>query len=160
MMGGSFVTRRVELIIIHCSATPNGRIVTPDAIDRWHKRRGFHRTTRFRVAHNRHLTAFGYHFLIVDHLPIITGRHLDEVGAHARGYNQESIGICLAGTDKFSTEQWEKLRALVRGLLCLYPGARVIGHRDVNRHKECPCFDVKAWMDSGMEPASGHIYGT
>ena len=153
------MTRRIELIIIHCTATPNGRIVTPEAIDRWHKERGFCRKMRFRIAHNRHLRSFGYHFLIVDNLPIITGRHLDEDGAHARGYNRTSIGVCLAGTDRFSVEQWDKLRSLIESLMRLYPDAEVIGHRDVNSHKECPCFDVREWMNRGMTPLNEHIYG-
>lgn len=169
--------RPINLIVIHCSASPNGDslfrgsfgtfgFVTPvAAIDSWHVKRGFHRQPADRQRFNPSLAAIGYHYVIQLDGTVVTGRHVDEPGAHVAGSNQKSIGICMIGTDRFTHEQWESLAGAVRLLRERYPGAKVVGHRDLspdqNKNgvvesfewlKTCPGFDVAAWLESGMTP--------
>ena len=171
------MTRLLNKIIIHCSASANGdsllrgslkdgNLVTPvQAIDAMHKARGFKRDVIFRKRQNPSLTSIGYHFVIYTNGTIVTGRHLDEIGAHVQGSNANSLGICMIGTDAFSQAQWAALASLIKSLATLYPNAKVSGHRDnspdlngdgqVTRNewlKICPGFDVAAWLKADMQP--------
>jgi N-acetyl-anhydromuramyl-L-alanine amidase AmpD len=175
--------RKIDLIVIHCSATPNGHTLftgklgdknftTPvQEIDNWHRARGFKRRAEWRKSQNPKLTSVGYHFVIYTNGAVSTGRHLAEVGAHALGHNASSIGICLLGTDHFSTAQWLSLSELVAGLKKVNPTARVVGHRDLSPDKNhdgkidrtewtktCPGFNVAAWLEAGMKPIVGQTY--
>lgn len=151
-------TRQITGIVIHCAATRNGEWHTVYDIDQWHRARGFSRTDEFRRKMNPDLASIGYHFVIYPNGAIATGRHLDEVGAHAQGYNSKSIGVCLIGTDWFTLDQWDSLRGNIMSLQKLWPEARIVGHRDLpNVHKECPGFDVSAFLAGGMQPLPGHI---
>ena len=141
--------RRVRRIIIHCSASPNGRADTIRDIDRWHKERGFLRALTFRQKYRPELTSVGYHAVIHVDGTIAQGRHTDEVGAHAYGYNHDSIGVCLSGTDEFTPQQIEALELYILSILSMYPNATVMGHRDLPAvKKSCPGFDVKKWMEA------------
>lgn len=175
--------RPISLIVIHCSASPNGDSLfrgspgtpgfwTPvEDIDSWHARRGFKRELRARTFFNPHLHSIGYHYIIYRNGAIVTGRSEDEVGAHVHGYNQKSLGICLIGTDQFTAAQWKNLRELVQSLQSRYPGAAVTGHRDLSPDKNsngviepceylkaCPCFNVAAWSEAGMQALSNNLY--
>ena len=112
--------RAVDLIVIHCSATPNGRRTTVEDIDRWHDERGFERAPAWRRRQNPNLAAIGYHFVIYLGGAVATGRHLDEIGAHVSGNNRTSIGICMIGTDQFTPQQWGALKHNIDGLAKLY----------------------------------------
>lgn len=149
--------RSVDLIVVHCSATPNGVRHTVHDIDLAHRDRGYVRGLDWREKCNPDVMACGYHFVIRPNGALDTGRHLDEVGAHARGYNATSVGVCLIGTDRFTPDQWKQLRLTTRALTAKYPTARVLGHRDLNPNSPRPGFDVAAWMAGGMEPLVGHI---
>ncbi len=190
-----------KFICIHCSATPNDRTLfsgkpgtpgyrSPDmVIDQMHKERGFHRDTYWRGRQNASLQAIGYHFVIARDGTVFTGRHLDEVPAHAAGWNQNAIAICMLGTDKFTQAQWTALKTCVEGLWQAYDiplmPARVgplkgqvqqkgvCGHRDLSPDKNgdgkisknewiklCPGFDVATWLSGGMKPLAGHIEET
>lgn len=162
--------RAILNIVIHCSASPNGRTLfsgtpgkpnfsTPATeINRWHKARGFQRQPAFLKRQEPALCCIGYHFVVGVNGAVFNGRHLEEVGAHAHGFNQKSIGICLVGMDQFSLDQWAALAALVSGLRKKYPDATVLGHRDLPKvAKSCPGFSVREWLDGGMNPLSGHI---
>lgn len=120
--------RPVDRLIVHCSATPNGRWTTTADVDRWHAERGFNRRPCWRARQNMSLGAIGYHFLLYTNGAIATGRHLDEVGAHARGYNAHSIGICMVGTDRFTAAQWRSLAAVVHTLVRWVAEARGLRH--------------------------------
>ncbi len=171
--------RDVLLIVIHCSASRNGAVLTVDQIDHEHARRGFKRSPEFLARQNPKLKSIGYHFVVYVNGALATGRHLDEVGAHVKGYNQKSIGICMAGgmdehgkaTGQFTPAQWETLKGCVASLQKLYPGVKLVGHRDLSPDlngdgvieqsewmKECPAFDVASWIDGGMAPLDGHIF--
>lgn len=156
--------RRIDLIVIHCSASPDGKWVTAPDIDRWHEERGFERSARWRARFNPDYAAIGYHFILYTSGAIATGRALDEVGAHAGGHNARSIGICMIGTGRFTAAQWRSLDELVQALRLRYPAAKILGHRDlspdldgdglVEPHewlKTCPGFDVAAWLKSPQD---------
>jgi len=136
--------RTINKIIIHCSASPNGRHTTVNDIDAWHRARGFRRVNPLI---NPELTSIGYHFVIYTDGRVHTGRDVEEVGAHAAGFNAHSIGICMIGTDTFTGVQWDSLKRLVSTLSDDYPDAEIIGHRDLpDVKKSCPGFDVKTWL--------------
>lgn len=174
--------RHVDLIVVHCSATPDGVSLfqgSPGApgcaapvevIDRWHAKRGFRRALQWREQQNPHLASIGYHYVIYLSGAIATGRHLDEIGAHAVGNNRTSIGVCMIGTQRYTPEQWRSLKQLVELLQAKYPSARVCGHRDLSPDqdndglvepwewlKTCPGFDVAAWLEREMEPDPRHV---
>lgn len=177
--------RSIDLIVIHCSASPNGKNLfrgvpgekfqtTPvQVIDYEHGIRKpvpFHRDPAWIAKFNSELHHIGYHYVVYTNGALATGRHLDEVGAHVAGHNSRSIGICLIGTNRFTLAQWGELREQVRILQKQYPRARVVGHRDLSPDrngdgtiepsewlKTCPGFDVAAWLRNGMEPLSDHI---
>lgn len=128
--------RKINKIIIHCSATPEGRHVTVKDIDRWHRDRGF--------------SQIGYHWVIYLDGSIHKGRSEEIAGAHVVGHNANSIGVCYIGgvdemmrpKDTRTKEQRATLRSLVSSLKNKYPGATVHGHNEFAA-KACPSFDVK-----------------
>ena len=142
--------RKIDLIVVHCSATREDRTLTEHDLDLCHRRRGFN--------------GVGYHFYIRKNGDIISTRPLERVGAHAKGFNAHSIGLCYEGgldcngRAKDTRTEWQKhsMRVLIRTLLADYPQARVCGHRDLSPDrngngeiepeewiKECPCFPVR-----------------
>ena len=128
--------RDIKEIIIHCTATPEGRDVTVKEIDAWHKQRGWQ--------------GVGYHYVIYLDGSIHTGRDINKIGAHCSGHNKNSIGICYVGgvdknmkpKDTRTPEQKEALIHLLKELKTIYPNAVIFGHRDF-ANKACPCFDAK-----------------
>ncbi len=175
-------SRAIQCIVIHCSASANGislgRVGSPgktsaDVIDGWHRARKFARSDEWRERFNPSLTSIGYHFVVDVDGTRLTGRHVDEQGAHVAGHNLHTLGICQIGTDKFTRAQWTELRTLVTELLGTYPNARVCGHRDLSPDRNgdgritpnewlkiCPGFDATDWwLSKGMQPMTGHIQG-
>lgn len=150
--------RHVNLIVLHCSATPSGRWLAGapgspghrpanSVIDGWHAARGFRRTEVQVERYNPACPSIGYHFVIELDGTIQPGRALLEVGAHVQGYNAASVGVCLVGgaerDARYTTGQWMAAAELVRELCRrlgvpmmapLYPrrGGGVCGHRDLS----------------------------
>ena len=75
--------RVINEIIVHCTATPEGREVSVDEITKWHKQRGF--------------TTIGYHYVVYLDGSVHEGRSVDVSGAHCTGHNSHSIGVCYVG---------------------------------------------------------------
>lgn len=130
----------VDYIVVHCSATKPEQDIGADEIRLWHRQRGW--------------LDIGYHKVIRRDGTVEDGRPLHAQGAHARGFNDVSIGICLVGginargkpANNYTTEQLTALAALLDSLQMRHPRANVLGHRDLpNVAKACPCFDVKPW---------------
>lgn len=125
------MSRVIHRIIIHCAATPNGRVLgrggetAAQVIDRWHRARGFHRGA---PANDNGLTSIGYHGVIDTDGQLLTGRGVEELGAHVRGYNQDSLGLCLVGTDQFTSAQWAVLRTQILTLRVRWPEATLHDH--------------------------------
>jgi N-acetylmuramoyl-L-alanine amidase len=131
---------QVRYIVVHCSASPPHAKVDASVIDRWHRQRGFRR--------------IGYHYVINRDGVVELGRMLDEAGAHAYGFNDQSVGICLVGgvnragkaENNFTPAQFEELKAKLEELLVKFPKAQIVGHRDLpGVKKDCPSFDVRTW---------------
>jgi N-acetyl-anhydromuramyl-L-alanine amidase AmpD len=138
--------------VIHCSATPLSQVVTIEDITDWHLKRGF--------------KSIGYHYVIYPDGSVHNGRNVQKVGAHAQGYNSDSIGICYIGGTKYglasdtrTPEQKLALRNLVEVLKNIYDIEDVCGHRDLSVDlnsdgviqpgewmKYCPSFDVKTQL--------------
>lgn len=143
--------RQINLIVIHCSATPEGRDYTVQDIDRWHRARGWR--------------CIGYHYVIYRDGSIHRGRPESEIGAHVSGKNANSIGICYIGglkaspvsssngfavsgskyipADTRTPEQKSALLRLLTELKNRYPNAEIHGHNEY-ANKACPCFDAHA----------------
>lgn len=159
--------RSINDIVIHCSASPNGKAVSAQEIDSWHRQRGFKRTAPVGQPHLPHI---GYHYVIDVDGTVTEGRSLGEIGAHVAGSNARSVGICLVGTDRFTPAQWSALYTLRDDLRSGFPGARWVGHRDYSPDKNgdgviepwefiktCPGFDVTAWVTAGCVPDPAHV---
>ena len=83
---------------------------------------------------------------------------MHRAGAHAYGYNRNSIGICMIGTDRFTHAQWVALATTIKTLTHVYHGVAVVGHRDLPRvAKRCPGFDVADWKAAGFCPNRDQI---
>ena len=130
--------RNIDLIVVHCTATVEGKDYTVDDVRKWHKARGF--------------TDIGYHYLIYRDGSIHAGRNVNLAGAHTAGYNSNSIGVCYVGglaadakTPKDTRTEAQKaaLLRLLTDLRKLYPHASIHGHREF-QNKACPCFDARA----------------
>lgn len=130
--------RTIDKIIIHCSDTPEGRAVTVDEIRRWHKERGF--------------SDIGYHYVIMLDGSVCDGRALEQAGAHCKGQNAHSIGICYVGgcdlnrrpKDTRTDAQKTAMAGLIRELKRRFPTATIHGHNEF-ANKACPSFDVQKW---------------
>lgn len=148
--------RRIDYIVVHCTATPEGVDKTVEQIRREHKAQGW--------------SDIGYHYVVTRDGRVHLGRDVDIIGSHVRGYNTYSIGVAYVGglenkpiaydklkaKDTRTNEQKAALLALLMELRRLYPKARILGHRDLSPDKngdgvispcewvkECPSFDAK-----------------
>jgi len=127
--------RKIDEIIVHCTATPEGRAVTVADVTRWHKARGFR--------------TIGYHYLVYLDGSVHPGRPLAEAGAHCTGHNARSVGVCYVGgcdknmrpKDTRTPAQRTALRKLVAELKLRFPDASIHGHREFAA-KACPSFDI------------------
>ena len=139
------VMRNVTLIVVHCSANRAGSALRLRDIDRYHRSLGW--------------KGCGYHFVIPADGAVEEGRPLSQVGSHCRGHNSHSIGVCYVGgldargnpADTRTEAQRVALRKLLERLHREFPKAVIVGHRDLDSHKACPCFDaVREYLD--LEP--------
>lgn len=128
--------RTINEIIVHCSATPEGKSFTTDDIKKWHLQRGF--------------SDIGYHYVIYLDGSVHPGRSVDKIGAHCTGHNAYSIGVCYIGglasdgktpKDTRTNAQKEALMKLLIELKGLYPKASIRSHKDF-ANKACPSFDA------------------
>lgn len=135
-LGVSLNKRYITEIIIHCSATPEGKDYTTSDIKKWHLQRGF--------------SDIGYHYVIYRDGSINKGRDESIIGAHCTGHNSNSIGICYIGgcasdgktaKDTRTEAQKASLLKLLKELKLKYPKAKIYGHRSF-AIKDCPSFEV------------------
>ena len=132
------ITRPIDYLIVHYTATPADMEVNADMVDQWHKQRGWN--------------GIGYHFLIARDGTVEVGRDIAKAGAHcqAQNRNYDSIGICYAGglddegngCDNRTPEQKVALRAVLTALKAVFQNARICGHRDFS-NTGCPGFDAE-----------------
>lgn len=148
--------RVINEIVVHCTATPEGRDYTVADIKRWH-------TTPVSKG-GRGWSDIGYHYVIYRDGTIHGGRPVDIAGAHASGHNSHSIGVVYVGgmdaqnknaKDTRTDEQRRGMKALLTRLCKMYPKANVLGHRELSPDKNgdgiisewewmkaCPSFEV------------------
>ena len=128
--------RNIKEIIVHCTATPEGRPVTIKEITNWHKQRGF--------------STIGYHYVVMLDGSVQNGRDVNVSGAHCTNHNSISIGVCYVGgcdknmnaKDTRTDAQKRALLDLLKRLRTMYPTAKIYGHRDF-ANKACPSFDAR-----------------
>ncbi len=135
--------REISLIIIHCSATPPTMDIGADEIRKWHTAKGW--------------SDIGYHHVMRRNGVIEAGRPEERAGAHVKGFNANSIGVCMIGgvdaegnpESNFTAAQWASLEPFIHDLSERYPDARITGHNDpeFKSGKACPCFNVTEWWD-------------
>ena len=138
--------RKINEIIVHCSATREGQEISVDTIRQWHIRRGW--------------SDIGYHFVIYLDGSVHEGRPLEKIGAHTIGHNSYSIGVCYIGgmnkeytkaKDTRTTAQKESLKKLLMSYKNKYKDIKIYGHRDF-ANKACPSFDATSeykWISDG-----------
>lgn len=144
--------RELREIIVHCSATPEGRHFTVSDIDKWHKARGW--------------SGIGYHYVVCLDGTVHEGRPISKIGAHVAGRNKGTIGVCYIGgvakdgktpKDTRTPAQKDALVGLLKRLLSEHPSVNLIsGHHDYAA-KACPSFPARkeyASLTKGKTPAS------
>lgn len=137
--------RSITLIVVHCSANRAGSALRLADIDRHHRSLGW--------------KGCGYHYVIPTDGTLEEGRPEAEMGAHCRHHNRHSIGICYIGglsadgtpADTRTEAQRATLRRLLASLHRRFPRALIVGHRDLDPLKACPCFDA-AKEYAGLQP--------
>lgn len=147
------IRQRTDLIVFHCSATKPSAHIGVEQIREWHIAKGW--------------ADVGYHLVITRAGDLQAGRPLDQVGAHVAGFNANSVAVCMVGgldelgrsfinaPQQYTPKQWETAHVVAAFLRRLYPGARVVGHRDLSPDqnkdgkitpqewlKTCPGFDA------------------
>lgn len=144
------INRKINLIVIHCSATRVDKNYTPEQLERDHRARGFN--------------SAGYNYYIRKTGEVVPMRPLELIPAHATGFNKNSIGICYEGgldaggepDDTRTNAQRDAIIHLLLDLVCDFPDSEIVGHRDLSPDlnkdgkitpnewmKMCPCFDAK-----------------
>ena len=124
--------KNIKFLVVHCSDTNDREDL--DALD----------------IHNMHLSfgweGIGYHKIIKRNGVVENGRPEFWLGAHTRGINNISLGICLIGRTKFTKKQFNSLEKVLRNWLSKYPKAKIVGHTNaILTEKTCPNFDVLSW---------------
>jgi len=141
--------RRIDLVVVHCSDSPFGDAAL---IDRWHRARGWR--------------GIGYHYVILNGYPdresyarrrpkfwldgvVENGRPLDRIGAHVRGHNRNSVGVCLIGRSQFTQQQFGSLVGIIDELKKDHHGLEIAGHyellRPADAPRTCPNIDMD-WL--------------
>ena len=151
--------RTTDYVVWHCSATPPSQDIGAAQITIMHQARGF--------------DDIGYHLVIRRDGVLETGEAFKRRGAHVKGINSVSVGVCMVGgidedgnsENNFTDEQWQAAKHAFEFLTLLYPDAEHVGHRDLspdkNRDgrvvkreflKDCPCYSVTKWIYEELSP--------
>ena len=126
------LSSNIKLLVIHCSDTNDN--IELNALD----------------IHKMHLgfgwDGIGYHKIICRSGKIENGRPEYWIGAHVKGQNDISLGVCLIGRENFTKEQFISLKKVIKSWKLFYPSAKIIGHCDTGKTKKtCPNFNVQNW---------------
>jgi|TARA_R110001583_G_scaffold64724_1_gene187495 N-acetylmuramoyl-L-alanine amidase len=130
--------RKIDKLIVHCSATPEFKEFDVEDITEWHLTRGW--------------SDCGYHIVIKLDGTVQTGRPISKVGAGVYGKNRGSIHICYIGGMDRTMDNWIDTRTAAQKLSLTevltnlkkqYPASKIFGHNDFTNKKVCPCFDAK-----------------
>lgn len=132
-------------IFVHCSASKPSQMWDVDDIRQIHIDKGW--------------SDVGYHFVLPRQGGVQQGRPLNAIGAHVRGHNTVSVGICMIGgvnavmepENNFTDDQWFALEKTYDFLSLIYPDAKWMGHNEVS-NKACPSFNVQTWLSDLRDP--------
>ena len=126
---------RIEMLVVHCSDTPDDQPIGAKEIQEMHLGFGW--------------DGIGYHQVICRDGTREAGRPEYWQGAHVKGVNDRSLSVCLIGRNEFTKAQMNSLAALLFDWTARYPGACVLGHREATEtHKTCPNFDAAQWWEA------------
>lgn len=133
--------RKISKVILHCADTPTGRDIRVNDIDEWHRDRGFSKSSNGKF--------IGYHWVICIDGTIEMGRLESDIGAHCKGQNKDSIGVCLVGRGQYTEHQMISLFYLLGQLCDGYDleAKQVFGHCEFNQGKTCPMLDLNKLRD-------------
>ena len=129
--------RDINKIILHCSATRDGQDISTETIRGWH-------------VNERGWSDIGYHFVVLLDGTVDKARPVERQGAHVRGKNKGSIGVCYIGgcdadmnpKDTRNEAQKKSLEELISYLMESYDDATLHGHNEFSS-KACPSFNVQ-----------------
>ncbi len=131
------LTKKVVLLVVHCSDTPNSQNLSAIDIHKMHLDFGW--------------DGIGYHKIIKRSGEIENGRPEYWIGAHVKGKNDISLGVCLIGKDSFTKKQLISLERILKKWKMKYPNAKIVGHKDTgNTSKSCPNFNVISWAKDNL----------
>lgn len=135
---------QVRYLVVHVSDSPSDRGDTAEDIHQWHLQRGW--------------SGIGYNAVITGTSELQPGRPDYWQGAHVRdfdgngeGDNSDSLGVCIITNTAPNADQLRVLEGWLIAKTAEYPGAEVVGHRDLDSRKTCPNFDVRPWWASKSE---------
>jgi len=129
------LNKKISLLVVHCSDTPNNQNLSAIDIHKMYLSFGWN--------------GIGYHKIIKRSGKVENGRPEYWIGAHVKGKNEISLGVCLIGRNKFTQKQYLSLEKILKKWKSLYPEAEIVGHRDTgDTQKTCPNFDVKTWANN------------
>ena len=129
------VHKNIKLLVVHCSDSEDSQELTALDIHKMHLNFGWN--------------GIGYHKIINRSGKVENGRPEYWIGAHVKGKNEISLGVCLIGRNKFTQKQYLSLEKILKKWKSLYPEAVIVGHRDTgDTQKTCPNFDVKTWANN------------
>ena len=127
------VSENINYLVVHCSDTDNNDNIGAKEIHQLHLSFGW--------------DGIGYHKIIKRNGLIEIGRPEFWIGAHVFQHNLESLGVCLIGKDKFTKNQFNSLKIILKDWKVKYPKAKIVGHCDFdNTNKTCPNFNLKKWL--------------
>ena len=127
------INSNIKLLVVHCSDTEDDKDVRAIDIHKMHLKFGW--------------DGIGYHKVILRSGEIENGRPEYWIGAHVKGKNKISLGVCLIGRNHFTSKQFLSLEKILKAWKIIYPQAIIIGHCNTgDTKKTCPNFDVKTWV--------------
>ena len=123
--------RDITTLIVHHSASP--LITTAKQMKAWHKAKGWN--------------DIGYHYVIEATGKLVRGRPIEVIGAHCKGFNTDSVGVCLSGDNTRDAEKWglsqmAVLFDLIHCFRLVFPNIKILGHKDLGA-TECPGVDIR-----------------
>ena len=130
--------RKIDRIVLHCSATPEGKDYSVETIRDWH-------------VNGNGWSDIGYHYVIRLDGSVELGRPIDKAGAHVKGHNKTTVGVCYIGgcdegmlpKDTMTEDQACAFEEIVNGVRCLFgKDITIHGHNEYS-NKACPSFVVQ-----------------
>ena len=128
----TLINENIKFLVVHCSDTNNKEVINASDIHKMHLSFGW--------------DGIGYHKVVLRCGKVENGRPEYWHGAHVKGKNDISLGVCLIGKANFTNKQMTSLENILRKWKLTYKNARIVGHCDMgNTKKTCPNFDVVNW---------------